>query len=93
MKKKIFKYQINIYDETLFFAPSDFELFHIGEQNGVIVAWGTVEVDDVGSAVHNNKEIRLCIRGTGHLFRGNEGKHIKTVQMPDGLVWHIFWRL
>ena len=91
--KKVFKCRFDNYDETSFTAPSDFELLHIGKQGDNLVAWGTVEVDDAGSPVHVYKNIHLCIRGTGHRFNGNEGKHIKTVQMASGLVWHVFWRL
>jgi len=91
--KKVFKYRIGIDYDVAFSAPSDFELLHIGEQDGDLTAWGTVEVDNLGAAVHGGKDMRLCIRGTGHFFQGDEGKYIKTVQMPNGLVWHIFWRL
>jgi len=57
--KKVFKYRIGIDDEVAFSAPSDFELLHIGEQDGDLTAWGTVEVDDFGSAVHGGKDMRL----------------------------------
>jgi DNA-directed RNA polymerase subunit RPC12/RpoP len=33
----------------------------------------------------------FCIRGTGHAFKGNEGKYIGTFQVRDGdLVFHLF---
>ena len=91
--KRVFKYHVATNDNVTFSAPSDFDLIHIGEQDGELMVWGIVEVDNIGSAIHGGKDMRLCIRGTGHSFLGNEGEHIKTVQMRNGLVWHIFWRL
>ena len=91
--RKIFKYQIRVEDEATLCVPGDFVLIHIGEQHGAIVAWCVVEVDDAGLASIRSVDRGLCIRGTGQPFKGNEGKHISTVQMSNGLVWHIFWRL
>ena len=91
--KEVFKCRIDITAEPNVTAPSDIEVIHIAEQNGALVLWGIVEVDDIGSNTYEQSDLRLCIRGTGRVFTGNEGKHIATVQMPTGLVLHIFWRL
>ena len=90
--KRVYKFRIGIDDHVSFSAPSDFELLYIGEQGDQLTAWGTVETDEIGQPVHGGKDIKLCIRGTGHPFQGNEGKYIASVQTKEGFVWHIFWR-
>lgn len=91
--RAIFKYPIDIAGNTVLLVPTDFELLDIGEQRGGLVAWGVAEIKDSGAPINRMFEIKLCIRGTGRTLQGNEGDFIKTVQMANGLVWHIFWRL
>ena len=86
--KTIWKYQLDLADHTSFTAPEPAEIISIENQRGILSAW--VIVDPDAPVVTRN----LVVRGTGHPFQGNEGKHIATVQGHDGLlVFHVFYHL
>lgn len=57
----------------------------VGEQDGQLVLWAAVDpshASDAGVLI-----IRIYGTGNPHSLRG---RFIGTVQMTDGLVWHIF---
>jgi hypothetical protein len=82
----IFKYEIPITDEIITMElPDNFALCDINNQGDKIYMWCVVDV-------HANLVKRhFKIVGTGHQIKGiNDLFFLKTVVMPNGLVWHIF---
>jgi hypothetical protein len=63
-------------------VPAGAEVLHAGEQNGIIYVW--MRVNPERDEVH--RDIRIA--GTGDYVP--PGRHVKTVQMRSGLVWHVF---
>jgi hypothetical protein len=94
--EKIFKYELEIKDEQFINMPSMHRILSVQEQNGKLCLWAIVEE---GNKMCNQK-ILIC--GTGNLLSdgligfsygapyGFMINFIGTVQMPDGLVWHVF---
>ena len=84
MAQTIWKYTIEVADETFIEAPAPLEIMSLGVQHGRPVVWVLVDPD------RDPVKRVLCVRGTGHPLHGNEGVFIGTVQVGYGLVWHIF---
>jgi hypothetical protein len=63
-------------------VPEVREFFDAGEQDGRIVLWAAV--DHAGG----REEVSFTVVGTG--WELPDGHYRGTVQMPDGLVWHVF---
>ncbi len=74
-------------DEIVISIPAPAEVLSVGEQFGQFVLWARVNPE--AKQVHRV----LCVRGTGHPFKGNEGLFIGTVQLSNGLVFHVFYAL
>ena len=82
----IFKYEIPITDEVIVMElPENSALCDVNNQGDKIYMWFVVDV-----------HVKLVKRyfkiiGTGHQITGIEGLcFLRTVHMPNGLVWHIF---
>lgn len=82
--KTIFKYELAITDNQYLCIPSPAEILHVGEQNGKLMLWAVV---DNGLEMIS---IGISIFGTGNPASTLGKTHIGTVQMSNGLVWHIF---
>jgi hypothetical protein len=83
-ERKIFKYSFSMNDETEISMPEGSEILTVQMQGGLPRIWAIVDTD--APPVSR----RLCMRGTGHTFKGNEGKYIGTFQYNAGLVFHLF---
>jgi DNA-directed RNA polymerase subunit RPC12/RpoP len=84
-ERKIFKYLLLIDDEIKISMPEGSEILTAQTQRGIPYIWAIV---DTGAPLTTR---RLCLRGTGHTFKGNEGKYIGTFQIDNGtLIFHVF---
>jgi DNA-directed RNA polymerase subunit RPC12/RpoP len=88
-ERKIFKYPLTIDDEIEISMPEGSEILAVHTQANYLMQtpciWAIVDTD----APLTTR--RLCIRGTGHAFKGNEGKYIGTCQIDsEFLVFHLF---
>lgn len=63
-------------------TPRGAELLHAGEQDGELVLWARVD-QLAGPALR-----WIVVSATGQMVYSQP--HVGTVQMPDGLVWHVF---
>lgn len=83
--KTIYKYQIEIADMQVIKMPAGWEIISIQNQNDILTAWAIVDPE--------KKDVEVCfaIYGTGHPMRNINQSHIATVQMDNGLVWHVFF--
>ncbi len=83
--KSVFKYEITSANEVTIVAPQVLRWLHVAVQHGVPCVWAEVDTE-TEHATH-----RLCVRGTGHPMKGNEGRHIGTLFLDDGaFVFHVF---
>lgn len=63
-------------------VPQVREFFDAGEQDGRIVLWAAVD------PASEREEVSFTVVGTG--WELPDGHYRGTVQMPGGLVWHVF---
>lgn len=84
--KSIFKYQLpKISDNVTVRMPLRSEILSVQVQDGKITLWAMVD----SSAMPWDRTFTVV--GTGHpADELNTKDYIGTVQMPNGLVWHIF---
>lgn len=83
--RTIWKYELRITDVQSVDLPGGSTPLSVGEQNGRLVLWAVVEPE----ARRWPYSIRIV--GTGNPFPdANECYLIGTVQMSNGLVWHVF---
>ena len=85
----IYKYQLQITDIQKVEIPMNNKPLCVREQNGTLVLYALVNPE---------KEIlnyEFEVFGTGHPIKSKTAvrEYIDTVQMSNGLVWHIFKRL
>ena len=86
MDAHIYKYEIPLTDEIIEIEiPDNYALCDVGQQDGKIFMWCVVDV-------HANLVKRYFkIVGTGHkIQRIDSLSFLRTIQMPNGLVWHLF---
>lgn len=86
MNAHVFKYEIPITDEVIQLdLPENSNLCDVHNQGDKIYMWCIVDM-------HTKiKKRYFKIVGTGHQIRGIENlSFLRTVHMPNGLVWHIF---
>lgn len=77
----IFKYPLGEYPGPCTQAmPESAQVVHVGQQGGVVVVWALVDPDAP------KREVTLRVVATGEPF---DGYYLGTVQMPNGLVWHV----
>lgn len=69
--------------ETTIQAPTPLRIISVGQQDGQLVAWALIDPDQPPQQRH------LYILGTGHPVPPEAHHFHGTVQMPNGLVWHV----
>ena len=94
--RTIYKYRLEEGGQTIIAAYWD-ELLDIQVQEDNIVLWASVapyETDVFGNIQKRKDEPTTLVFtaiGTGWEYKNNKiGEYFRTVQTPDGLVWHIF---
>ena len=94
--RKIFKYRLEEGGQTTIAAYWG-ELLDIQVQEDNIVLWASVApyCTDIMGETHKREDkpttLIFTAVGTGWEYKNrNIGEYFKTVQMPSGLVWHIF---
>ena len=82
----VFKYEIPLTDELIEIEmPDNCAICEINHQGDSLFIWALV---DIHAPLFTNK---FKIFGTGHKIDDVEGMYfLKTVHMPNGLVWHVF---
>jgi DNA-directed RNA polymerase subunit RPC12/RpoP len=86
-ERKIFKYPLHcpIDDKIEILMPEGSKILTVKTQGETPFIWAIVDTS-APSTIR-----RFCVRGTGHIFKGNEGKYIGTFQLDNGkLVFHLF---
>lgn len=87
--KSIYKYDVTPVGITM--MPKGAEILSVGTQRGGIVVWALVEVGPVPPDVVPRGLVPVP---TGHAFQDEDApktsQFIGTVQIPNGLVFHIF---
>ena len=94
--RKIYKYRLEEGGETAIAAYWG-ELLDIQAQEDSIVLWASVApyCTDIMGETHKREDkpttLIFTALGTGWEYKNRDiGEYFKTVQMPSGLVWHIF---
>lgn len=83
--RTIFKYPLIATDDQIVMVKSPAIVRSVQMQGEKLCLWAEVNTEGADYPLH------ICIRGTGHPMKGNEGDFIGTVQMDSlGLVFHIF---
>lgn len=82
----VFKYQIPLKEGiSELQMPSKWAICDVNHQEGQIFIWAMV---DIHAPL---KTYKFMIHGTGWKIDDVENLYfLKTVHMPDGLVWHVF---
>lgn len=80
----IWKFLLPINDEIRVEVPEFASMLSVGCQGDDLILWAMVVPSNPPTSY------LLYIRGTGQPLTGREGRFLGTVQMPNGLVWHIF---
>lgn len=87
----IYKYELPIGGEKEITGSFN-QFLKVGEQDGRLMLWTENYLDD-----KNDTTISFVVVGTGWQYvksiDGTYLKYVDTVQMSDGLVWHVFARL
>lgn len=81
--RTVYKFPLIIQDEVIL-EMSSATIRHVGEQDGRLFVWAEVDPSKSASREH------FQIRGTGQPLTGKEGRFLRTVQMLNGLVFHIY---
>lgn len=81
---RIWKYQFGIADEVTIQMAVGAEILSVQMQDGVPTIWALCDP----SAAIENREFRVY--GTGHHCYSGAEKFISTLQLPNGLVFHVF---
>lgn len=77
----IYKYQLT--GTNTLNLGEGYKFLHVGEQNGEVYLWAAVD------PMAEPLSVTFVIVGTGQNIPADY-PHIGTVQMNNGLVWHIF---
>ena len=83
----IYKQTIPIRDAVPVFMPRGSEIIHAGEQRGQLCIW--YKCDDTRPDVQRTIHIAGTGHDLGHLDQSS-AYYFTTVQMSNGLVWHLF---
>lgn len=82
----IYKYPLGFSESEYVSMPQGARILHVGEQRGALILWAQVQVGQ-----HEQNEQRtFCVYGTGHPLQRDDLLYLATVQMQNGLVWHVF---
>ena len=69
-------------------------IFTVGKQNDNLVMWAENNIERYDGTPWEEDErmvVEITVLGTGWKY-GYVGDYVGTVQMDDGLVWHVFVR-
>ncbi len=82
--KTIHKYPLQLKEQQKIHLHEDAQILYAGEQNGDLFLWARVNTDF-------DTELRtIQVYGTGHEVNEFDLGYISTVQMQNGLVFHVF---
>ena len=83
---KIFKYTLYVTDRQTIQMPIVYEILSIQNQGDTMTIWALVDT------AFEITDVVFYIYGTGHDVHHNHGgsNYVGTVQMNNGLVWHVF---
>jgi hypothetical protein len=97
-QRTIYKYELEQGGET---EISDFfdEILDVQIQRGKMIVWASVapvRKNAKGEITERRESEKTTLiftaLGTGWMYKKYVGEYFRTVQAPDGLVWHIFVR-
>lgn len=83
MRRTIHKYPLTI-GRTVHEMPAGADVLTAQDQYGTLTLWASVDL------INQRARRFFDVYGTGHALPADPGKYIATVQMRDGLVWHVF---
>lgn len=81
--RRILKYHLGR-PKGVLLLPTDSTVIHVGEQEGELYIWVETPTSDTEWS-----KLAFLVVATGEAHAG-DGRHFKTVQMQNGLVWHIY---
>jgi len=81
---QIFKYQLDLADEQIVRMPRGAKILTVQMQGFSPYLWAVVDI------TQPTEERWIATRGTGHMFEGDPGVYLGTVQLHNGLVFHVF---
>ena len=85
--RTIHKFELSLHDDIQKFnLPTGSQILKFGEQNGQVVMWVDLQTDN------DTYLVKFQIIGTGHDIGDYPAHWLDTVQMSNGLVWHIYER-
>jgi len=83
--RTIHKYELSIIDDIQEFnLTNSYSINHFGEQDGKLMMWADIRTESVDHLT------KIQVIGTGHDIGEYRASHLQTVQMSNGLVWHIY---
>lgn len=82
--KTIHKYELDIVDEQGLQVSGGAQVLSVQAQGGKLCLWALVDTSKRPGT------LTIAIYGTGHEITEPLGQFLGTVQMPGGLVWHVF---
>lgn len=85
--KTIYKYELEVTDFQFILMPIGAEILTVKNQDEKVMLWAIVDTDQLSET--RNFEIL----GTGNKIPtsiGTSREYISTIQMGNGLVWHVF---
>ena len=84
---RILKYRLTPDHPCHVTMPQGAQLLHAGAQDGAVFVWALVRGENVA------EDRRFHVYGTGHTIDQADLIHVGTLQMQNGLVWHVFEEL
>ncbi len=82
--RKIHKYKLEKQAEAIR-IPHGGKVIHAGAQGGEVYVWVEFEAE-----THHQRELSYVVVPTGGAFNAQGMIHFKTIQMSNGLVWHLY---
>ena len=81
----IWKYPLRLGFTQTLSLPEDAQLLSVGEQEGTLYLWALVDPSEP------LEHLKFAVYATGEaISEGDPMKHLGTVQLKDGLVFHAF---
>lgn len=86
--RTVHEYELSMTEDIQTFnMPKSNNILKFGEQEGKVMMWVDIRTEcDIETL------IKLQIIGTGHDIGDYPAVYLDTVQMSNGLVWHIYER-
>jgi len=84
MLVRVFKFRLAPELHPTIQVPTGAEWLHVGEQADELYVWALVDT----KAPYETRTFTIV--GTGWVEAAITGRHVGTVQMANGLVWHVF---